>query len=315
MTAGAARTGPTATPALVLILSDGKPGHLNQSLAFAKLLGYRWEVRPVVFKNRLCKGLAYLLDRCGLLLPGLVRIEGPIPEVCAVVSTGSETYYANKLLARRRGVPAVAIMLPRGYRLDFDLIIAQEHDRPPRRANLLSLPVNLSCVEPQGLVERDRERRCVALIVGGPSRHFEMDVDRLREQVTRLFRLFPEADLLLTTSRRTPAAVEAMLSTFPFRRSIIYSREPINPIPDFLAISDTVFVTEDSTSMISEAVTFGSASVEILPLPATAARNKVGRMTADLAARGCLHLFDGSLGDCRRKLDLRSALEQVRPCA
>jgi hypothetical protein len=37
-----------------------------------------------------------------------------------VVSAGSETYYANKVLARRHGVPSVAIMLPRGYRLNFD---------------------------------------------------------------------------------------------------------------------------------------------------------------------------------------------------
>ena len=108
-------------------------------------------------------------------------------------------------------------MLPRGYRYDFELIVAQQHDRPPRRSNILVLPVNLSCVEPQGLVGRAGERPCVALIVGGPSRHFGMDADRLREQVARIFALFPEADLLLTTSRRTPREVEAMLEALPFR--------------------------------------------------------------------------------------------------
>jgi len=298
----------------VVILSDGKPGHLNQSLAFAKLLGYSWQVRQVAFKNRLCKALSYLADRMGLQLSGLFRLEGEVAGVCAVVSAGSETYYANKVLARRLQVPAVAIMLPRGYRYDFELIVAQQHDRPPRRSNILVLPVNLSCVEPQGLVGRAGERPCVALIVGGPSRHFVMDADRLREQVARIFALFPEADLLLTTSRRTPREVEAMLEALPFRYRVIYSQQPINPIPDFLAISDYVFVTEDSTSMISEAVCFGHASVEVLPLPGTSARNKVGAMVADLADRGCLHLFDGSLGNCHRKLDLRRELARVRPC-
>jgi len=298
----------------VVILSDGKPGHRNQSLAFAGLLGYSWEVRRVAFRNRFCKALSYLADNLGLHLPWLFRLEGPVPAGCAVVSAGSATYYANKVLARRLKVPAVAIMLPRGYRYDFDLIVAQQHDRPPRRSNILVLPVNLSRVEPRGLVTRDPERPCVALIVGGPSRHFSMDQDRLREQVRRIFNLFPHADLLLTTSRRTPADVETMLEAMPFKRSIIFSREPVNPIPDFLAISDYVFVTEDSTSMISEAVSFGQASVEVLPLPATSARNKVGTMVADLAKRGCLHVFDGSLGDCHRKLDLQGELEKVRPC-
>ena len=298
----------------LLILSDGKPGHLNQSLAFARLLGYRWQVRPVAFKNRACKALAYVADRLHLRLPALFHLDGEVPAGCAVVSAGSETYYANKVLSRKLRVPAVAIMLPRGYRYDFDLIVAQQHDRPPRQSNILALPVNLSCAEPQGLVTRYGERPCVGLIVGGPSRHFDMEPERLREQVERVFALFPEADLLLTTSRRTPAAVEAFLEQLPFRYAVIYSKEPVNPIPDFLAICDYVFVTEDSTSMISEAVSTGHASVEVLPLKATAARNKVGAMVAALAGRGCLHRFDGSLGDCHRKLDLAAELAKVRPC-
>lgn len=298
----------------LLILSDDKPGHLNQALAFAQLLGRGCQVRRVAFRNRLCKVLAYLADRLHLCLPALFRLEGEIPACCAVVSAGSETYYANKVLARQLGLPAVAIMLPRGYRYDFDLIVAQEHDRPPQQENILTLPVNLSCSAPQGLVTSDPKRPGVALIVGGPSRHFIMDPERLRAQVERVFALFPEADLLLTTSRRTPPEIEAFLEQLPFRRAVIYSKEPVNPIPDFLSFCDYLFVTEDSTSMISEAVTTGHASVEVLPLQATAKRNKVRGMIANLSARGCLHLFDGSLGDCHRKVDLRAELARVRLC-
>lgn len=298
----------------VLILSDGKPGHLNQSVAFARLLGYSWQVRQVGFRSRAAKAFSYFADRPGLRLPALLRLEEPPAGACAVVSAGSETYYANKVLARRLGVPAVAIMLPRGYGYDFDLIVAQDHDRPPSRKNILSLPVNLCHVEPQGLVGKSGQQPCVALVIGGPSRHFRMDPDRLREQVERIFRLFPHAELMVTTSRRTPREVETMLAAMPFGRSILYSQEPINPVPDFLAISDYVFVTEDSTSMISEAVSFGHASVEVLSLPARSARNKVRAMVAALAKRGCLHVFDGSLGDCHRKLDLQEELERVRPC-
>jgi mitochondrial fission protein ELM1 len=298
----------------VLILSDGKPGHLNQSLAFARLLGYSSEVREVILAGRCAKARSYLYDRLGLARPGLFGIAGEIPPCCAVVSAGSNTYYANKVLAKRLGVPAVAIMLPRGYRYDFDLIVAQEHDLPPRRRNILALPVNLSWVEPQGLVKKQGTRPCVALIIGGPSRHFRMDPDRLQEQVERIFGLFPHADLLLTTSRRTPATIEAFLEKMPFRYRIIYSREPVNPIPDFLGISDYVFVTEDSTSMISEAVSFGHASVEVLPLPPAGGRNKVGRMVTRLAGEGYLHRFDGNLGDCHRKFDLRARLQRMQPC-
>ena len=41
-----------------------------------------------------------------------------------------EVITGNKAVARRLGIPSVAVMLPRGYRFDFDLIIAQAHDDP-----------------------------------------------------------------------------------------------------------------------------------------------------------------------------------------
>ena len=298
----------------LLVLSDGKPGHLNQTLAFADLLGLQAEVREVGFAFAGAKALSYLFDRCGLLSPRLFQVQGALPNCCAVAAAGSATYYAAKVIARRLGVPVAAIMLPRGYRYDFDLILAQAHDRPPQRANILTLPINLCRPRPQGLVAAVPGKASIALVIGGPSRHFHMDPETLHSQIEAIFALFPGADLLVTSSRRTPAAVETLLETFPFRRRVLYSREPVNPIPDFLAISDYVFVTEDSTSMISEAVSFGAARVEILPLAATGARNKVGSLVSTLAQHGCLHIFDGTLGDCGKKLDLAAMLQGVKLC-
>jgi uncharacterized protein len=45
----------------VLILSDGKPGHVNQSLAYARLLGKPYEIRRVAFKFRIFKALSIFL--------------------------------------------------------------------------------------------------------------------------------------------------------------------------------------------------------------------------------------------------------------
>jgi mitochondrial fission protein ELM1 len=160
----------------LLILSDGKPGHLNQSIAFARLLQRPYQVREVRFVSRLAKACSYPADRLGLTLPGLFRVAEGLPACEAVVSAGSETYYANRVLSKRLQARSVAIMLPRGYRYAFDLIVAQQHDRPSQRDNILVLPVNLSCPEPQGLVAPRDDRPCVSLIIGGTSRHFRIDV-------------------------------------------------------------------------------------------------------------------------------------------
>lgn len=293
----------------VLILSDGKPGHVNQSVAFARLLGLDYILQPVAFKSRFCKALSYLYDWAGFYTEAPFRGAGALPEAELVISAGSSTYYANKVLARRLGARSVAIMLPRGYRYNFDLIVAQQHDNPPLRHNLLTLPVNLSYPEPRGLVQRVAGRTIVAVVVGGPSAHFDMDATLLERQLQEIFTLFPQAVFWAATSRRTPSAVEALIERLPFQYRVIYSRQEVNPLPDFWVNSDYVFVSEDSTSMISEAVSCGGANVEILPLPLRGRSNKVGRMVQMLADQGYLHVFDGKPGSQKKKLSLDKQLK------
>lgn len=299
----------------VLILSDGKPGHLNQSLAFARLLQLDYDLVDCRCRSRWAKAASYLLDRLGVRRAGVFDVGAHGERYQAVVSAGSETYYANKVLAAGLGTKAVAIMHPSGYRLDFDLIIAQEHDRPPQRSNLLSLPVNLAAPSPQGIVDFPAGQESIGVVIGGPSRHFDCPLEPLRQQLESIFSLFPGADLVATTSRRTPAAIEELVASFPFRRCVLYNREPVNPIPDFLAHCQTVFVTGDSTSMVSEAVSFGHAAIEVLPLSPRVADSKILRMLNRLEDLGYLHTFDGSLGHCRRKFDQRAILGTVWPCA
>jgi len=295
-----------------LILSDGKPGHVNQSVAFARLLELPYEIRQVSFRSRLNKAVSYVFDRVGWYISGLFDAGGPLPSCSAVVSAGSETYYANRVISRKLGVRSIAIMMPSGYRRNFDLIIAQQHDRPPERDHILTLPVNLSCPVPTGVVSRNPDRPCIAFIIGGPSRHYQMDTTVLAMQMKQIFSAFPDADFLATTSRRTPADVEALFDSVELRYKVIASRKQgNNPIPDFLAVSDYVFVTEDSTSMISEAVSFGRANVEILPLQKIGRSSKMQRMIEPLQREGYLHVYDGSLGSCQRKFDLRAALREV----
>lgn len=296
----------------LLILSDGKPGHVNQAIAFARHLGFDYAVADVRFRNRLCKALSYLLDHCAVYSAFLWQADVPDGDYAAVVSAGSETYYANRSLARRLRCKSVAIMLPKGYRYSFDLIVAQNHDDPPKRGNLLSVPINLTWVEPGGLVTPAAGERIVSLIIGGNSGPRKLDADLLEGQLKKIFSLFPEHSFWLTTSRRTPEHIERMLRQFNFSRAVYYSQEPINPIPDFLAHSEYVFLTGDSTSMISEAVSFGRSSVEILPTAAEpSAGGKMKKFLDALEKHRCLHMFDGRVTEAATKIDLAAQLAGV----
>lgn len=296
----------------LLILSDGKPGHLNQSIAFARHLGFRYDVVEVAFRNRLSKLISYVADACGLRIKALLDLGEVEGEFAAVVSAGSETYYANKLLAKRLGVKTVAIMLPQGYRYTFDLIIAQQHDDPPLRDNIISLPINLTCAEPQGLVVPQDDRQIVSFIVGGDSKRGQLDVGNLKEQLSQVFSLFPAAVFWLTTSRRTSPEVEEMLREFDWDYALFYAQQKENPIADFLKYSDTVFLTADSSSMISEAVSSGRANIEILGAPGEDFHSgKLGKMMQRLWSDQCLHAFDGKLGGANHKVRLAPLLAEA----
>jgi len=79
-----------------------------------------------------------------LLCGRLFTLEPTDGFYSAVVCTGSTAFYPGKVAARRRGIPVAAILYPRGYRLDFDCILAPSFDRPPSRPNLVTLPINLT---------------------------------------------------------------------------------------------------------------------------------------------------------------------------
>jgi mitochondrial fission protein ELM1 len=298
-----------------LILSDGKPGHLNQSIAFARQLGSAYEVVEVAFASRPAKALSYLLDRLGIYRRSLFDVGSVTQGFSLIVSAGSGTYYANKTLGRAFGLKSVAIMLPRGYRYDFDLIIAQSHDNPPVRANLLEVPINLAYVEPKGNLKVQPGECYVSIIVGGDSAQGSLEPRQVKEQIVQIRKLFPQHKLWMTTSRRTSEKVEQVLRTFDFDWGLYYSEQQLNPIADFLEHSDYVFITADSTSMISEAVSYGQANIELLPLCGERkTREKTRAMVVALTERSCLHVFDGSVAaaHCKIRLDEMLSPEVVQ---
>ena len=71
-----------------------------------------------------------------------------------------------------------------------------------------------------------------------------------------------DADFYITTSRRTCPGAEAELLRLTegnpaVRMVLLASKDPFNPVPGMLGLCSRIFVTEDSVSMVSEAVTAG----------------------------------------------------------
>ncbi|MEI7900439.1 MAG: ELM1/GtrOC1 family putative glycosyltransferase [bacterium] len=303
----------------LLIVTDGKAGHENQSKAFCSALGYGYDCVRVAYPTRFHKAFSYVADRLGLLSERLFTSGQTNGYYAAVVCAGSTAFYPGKVTARRRGIPVAAILFPGGYKLDFDCILAPVFDCPPQQPNILAVPVNLASTneafyeaEIAVFLSRHTQRKpAVALIVGGPNTFASMKAETMRRDLDRLFAATEGRERWVTTSRRTPAEVEALIDGYPFDYKLIYSRDPFNPIPAFVSLCERLFVTADSTGMISEAVTRGTASVEIL-MNLNPKASKFARFVQNLAQENAVHVFAGSLGSASHKVDLTPAFEQAR---
>lgn len=293
----------------MLILSDGRMGHLNQSLALAHYLKAPYCIVPVRFTCKLFKPLSYVLDFFKIYTPLLFKLETPLPQSFdTIVCAGSSTYYAAKTLSRYYQVKSITMMLPKSYRYDFDIMFSQTHDHPPKQENIIEIPANFSFAKPKNLFVPHSPS--VGIIIGGNNAHFTMDKQRLKAQLDTIFELFQGYEIALTTSPRTPKEIEALLENYPFAYSVIFSQNKINPIADFLHRCEVVFITIDSTSMISEAISCGSAAIEVLPLDETK-HNKFFTMARSLEDEGFLHIFDGTCAYQTRKFDFTTLAQKA----
>ncbi len=339
-----------------LILSDGRKGHENQSIAFCELRGLEFCICKIAYANKLLKLFSYALDffglyfkifKCDLGESGAAAdrknrsnlnssaLNSPVALDSAnldaapngrnldasadrnlnfadfdlFVGAGSTTYYALKFYARRYARPSIALMYPKGYRKDFSVIIAGAHDRPKPRANLKISPVSLSFSRPQGLYKP--QRKSIGFIIGGPNSCFEMG-DEILKQIEGVRAQFADCEFALTTSPRTPRATESALEKLGWDYSVIYSRELVNPIGDFLAQCEWIFISEDSVSMISEAASNGSASVAILSLKRKDAHNKFDDFISALVSTGYARRYsEGVKPKKTAKYDLEAFVREI----
>ncbi len=290
----------------ILILSDGRAGHLNQSIALAKYLQLPYDVVKVLPKYRWSKALTYLLDRLGIRTKLLFEAVLHRKEYTLVVGTGSWTYYMVKVLGRELDARSVTMMLPRGYRYDFDIIFAQSHDNPPRQNNIVKIPANFSYIEPQGLYVA--KKHTIGIVIGGDNKVYTMSKEKLQAQLDFIVKHYREYEIAVTTSPRTSQAVEQLIQSYHFDYEVIFSKNAINPIPDFLEQCETVFITGDSTSMISEAIAYGISNVIVLALESKE-NNKFERFVKALEREGYLHIFDGTIINRNKKIDFREYLK------
>lgn len=280
----------------VVILSDGKDGHLRQAQAALKTvhsaaggcaygesqqLTVHSKIVEIRFKNRFAKALAqiFLLLEIDILEFCLTKESyTAFKNVYAdlVISCGSGLSNINLALARENLAKSVCIMNPgRTKRKRFSLVIIPKHDRPHPAKNIAITLGALNLIDEDYLKEQAEilkskigtigGRPSIGLLIGGDTKKYRLTQGIMSQAIQEIKKASLDlgADILITTSRRTPEVIEKLLrkefSGFKNCRLLIIANEKNIPeaVGGILGIADFILVSAESISMVSEAVSSG----------------------------------------------------------
>lgn len=245
---------------------DGKPGHENQSAGLVEALARR---APVAAHDITPLSLTELIPASWGRLPARL-VSLPRPDL--LVGAGHATHPSLLALRRAAGGRALVLMRPSLPGRWFDLCVVPGHDPLPSGEVLVTRGV-LNRVRP-GPVKDPRQG---LILVGGPSAHHGWNGAALAEQIAAVTAGAPARDWTVADSRRTPADFLNGLALPERVRRVHWQDTAPGWLPEQLATATEVWVTEDSVSMIHEALSAGAA-VGLLSLP----RRRQGRLVRGL---------------------------------
>ena len=295
---------PEPKPLTLWVLDDGKPGHRNQSLGLVEALERQAGalIRSV--------SLPYQTGFFSRIKKAREQAQ-QLPRPDLIIAAGHRTHIPLIYLANQTGARSVVLMrpsLPCGW---FDHCLIPEHDFTKRD----DVPENV--ILTKGALNRvtcnpDAKDGSGLFLIGGESKEFGFDGDALAEAVRQIESSCPDTKWALTDSRRTPEGFierlkDAQISLFPHQQT------DANWLPRQLEAAAVVWVTEDSVSMIYEALSSG-ARVGLLPLPRSRKAGRVTRGIESLIEAGFLYRYESWLEN-RKMPSNENILAEAERCA
>lgn len=237
----------------IVYVSDGKAGHRSQAVGLFKAM-QRQSAEHVTFQE---------ISIDDLPLFSLIKaIFLPQTSLCAqapdyIIGVGSHTQSRVLLLGKVYPAAQTVILMKPNFPFGwFDHVIIPEHDGIAEQGNVI---LTQGALNPIVNEQRHQQNR-VLIALGGSSKRHQWNDAKVLDSIQQIAEQNEGATILLTTSRRTPKDFLNLLSQQSFASQLqIFPVEqtPQGWIFEQMQQAEAVWVTEDSVSMIYEALTAG----------------------------------------------------------
>lgn len=237
----------------IVYVSDGKAGHRSQAVGLYKAMQRQSNIE-VTFQEISIQELPIfsLLKAIWARRFGLFEKK---PDY--IFGVGSHTQARVLLLGRVYPKAKTVIMMKPNFPVNwFDYAIIPQHDGVKESMHVITTQGALNPIVNENRHQPNR----ILIALGGNSKRHQWNDEKVLSSIQRLVENNIHATFILTTSRRTP---DTFLETFAQQN--FYSKLQIFPVEhtpqgwvfEEMQKAEAVWVTEDSVSMIFEALTAG----------------------------------------------------------
>ncbi|HDG7210703.1 nucleoside-diphosphate sugar epimerase [Acinetobacter nosocomialis] len=236
----------------IVYVSDGKAGHRSQALGLFQAM--QRQQANATFEEVSINDLP-IISLIKALFSSKNSLLQQAPDF--IFGVGSHTHFHVWLLGKIfKKAKTVILMKPNLPIVWFDYAVIPEHDGILSNERVI---VTRGALNPIRNENRHQAGR-ILIALGGSSKRHQWNHEKVLLSVQKIVECNSNSEIILTTSRRTPVGFIDILKQQSFAKCLqIFPVEqtPQGWIFEEMQKAEAVWVTEDSVSMIYEALTAG----------------------------------------------------------
>ncbi|MBO8210074.1 mitochondrial fission ELM1 family protein [Acinetobacter nosocomialis] len=236
----------------IVYVSDGKAGHRSQALGLFQAM--QRQQANATFEEVSINDLP-IISLIKALFSSKNSLLQQAPDF--IFGVGSHTHFRVWLLGKTfKKAKTVILMKPNLPIAWFDYAVIPEHDGILSNERVI---VTRGALNPI-LNENRHQAGRILIALGGSSKRHQWNHEKVLLSVQKIVECNSNSEIILTTSRRTPVSFIDILKQQSFAKCLQIcpvEQTPQGWIFEEMQKAEAVWVTEDSVSMIYEALTAG----------------------------------------------------------
>ena len=271
----------------ILIISDGIPGHFNQSKGIASILSNKHTLNisiiELVFKSHQFRGLITVFSRLLMRMPNQLTAKFTsffyssidINGIDLIIAAGGKTAPYSAALRILNDIPVIQLGSPRGLHSSlFNALVTVDERYHEDSSNIIaSITPNLYSPEVCAIAAKQKNlNEHLLFLIGGEGIGYSYEDREWESLISVIKDLYKETHIPITvvTSRRSDPKVErkiqSELQEIPLDYSAWFHQGARNfNLAALFGAAKNIFVTEDSAMMISESISSGKPVTTLFP--------------------------------------------------